>query len=161
MTASAFEILAALPTATVFEAAGRIGDMSPEIRPMWPGIRLAGRAFTVKTWLGDNEGVLRALASAPEGAVLVIDNGGTPRSTAWGGTSSTVSRHRGLAGCVTNGAIRDIETVRSIGVPVFGAGISLRGAAKADPGRTGIPVSVGGVSVSPGDFVSVTTTACW
>ena len=41
-------ILADLPTATIYESAGKWGDVAPYIRPVVEGARLAGRAFTVK-----------------------------------------------------------------------------------------------------------------
>ena len=46
------ETLKSLPVATVYEAAGKLGDVAPSIRPMIDGIRLAGPAFTLKTMLG-------------------------------------------------------------------------------------------------------------
>ncbi|WP_342240571.1 RraA family protein [Inquilinus sp. OTU3971] len=142
-----------MPTATIYEAAGKLGDMAPSIRLLTPGLRMAGSAFTVKTMPGDSLAVLRAIATAPAGSVLVIDGGGTDRSTVWGGTSTIAAMVRGIAGLVTNGAIRDIDEIRSLGFPVFGAGLSLRGTVKAHPGWDRLPVSVGGVVVCPGDLV--------
>ena len=82
------ETLGRYPTATIYEAAGKRGDMSPDIRPIVPGARLSGIAYTVKTFPSDTTGVLRALDDAPPGSVLVIDAGGTDRGAVWGGTSS-------------------------------------------------------------------------
>ncbi len=84
------ETLGRYPTATVYEAAGKRGDMSPDIRPIVPGIRFSGIAYTVKTLPSDSTGVVRALDDAPPGSVLVIDAGGTDRGAVWGGTSSLV-----------------------------------------------------------------------
>ena len=141
------------PAATWYEAAGKLGDMGPDIKPITPGVRLAGPAYTVKCFVGDTAAVLRALDAAPRGSVLVIDVGGTDRATAWGGTSSKVAARRGLAGCVTNGSVRDFDEVREIGLPVFAVGVSVRGTLKRHPGWTGGTVCVGGVPVSPGDWV--------
>ena len=145
--------LAALPAATIYEAAGKVGDMAPAIRPLVQGARLAGPAFTLRTMPGDNLAVFHAIAAAPPGAVLVIDGGDTERVTIWGGTSTVAAQARRLAGCVTNAAARDLDEIRESGFPVFAPGVSVRGTAKAHPGWMGIPVVVGGVIVNPGDIV--------
>ncbi|MFN3145457.1 MAG: RraA family protein [Paracoccaceae bacterium] len=147
------EALAAIPTATIYEAAGKSGDMSPAVRPILAGQRMAGQAFTVRTLPCQSLPVLRAIAAAPPGSVLVIDAGASDRSTIWGGTSSLAARVRGLAGVVTNASVRDIDELVELGFPVFAAGVSLRGTLKDHPGETGVPVSVGGVPVMPGDLV--------
>lgn len=147
------ETLARYPTATLYEAAGKCGDMAPEIRPVVSGVSLSGIAYTVRTFPSDTTAVIRALDAAPAGSVLVIDAGGTDRAAVWGGTSSLVCRLRGLAGCVTNGCVRDTEDLQHAGIAVYAAGISPRGTLKNHEGWRQLPVSVGGVIVSPGDFV--------
>lgn len=127
--------------------------MAPNIRPIVPGVSLAGTAYTVKTFPSDTTAVIRALDDAPAGSVLVIDAGGTDRAAVWGGTSSLVCSMRGLAGCVTNGSVRDTDDLLATGVAVYAAGIAPRGTLKNHEGWRAIPVSVGGVTVSPGDYV--------
>jgi 4-hydroxy-4-methyl-2-oxoglutarate aldolase len=140
-------------TPTIYEAAGKLGDMEPTIRPIVPGARMVGPAFTVKCFIGDLKAVLRAIDLAHPGDVLVIDAGGSARATAWGGTSALAAKMRGLSGCVTNGAVRDLDELVEIGFPVFAAGVSVRGTVKLHPGWNSIMVCVGGVSVRPGDIV--------
>ncbi|NIS62427.1 MAG: 4-hydroxy-4-methyl-2-oxoglutarate aldolase [Proteobacteria bacterium] len=141
------------PTATIYEAAGKSGDMDPAIRAIVPGIRMAGPAFTVRCFVGDARAVVQAIALAQAGDVLVVDGGGTDRATPWGSTSALAAKVRGLAGCVTNGAVRDLEELIEIGLPVFASGVSVRGNVKLHPGWIGMPVSVGGVVVRPNDIV--------
>lgn len=152
MTAE-LKALAAMPAATIYEAAGKRGDMSPAIRAMVPGARLAGPAYTVRTLPCQALPVLRAIAAAPRGSVLVIDAGGSDRSTIWGGTSTLAAMARGLGGVVTNASVRDIDALAELGFPVFAVGASIRGTLKDHPGETGGIVSVGGVPVAPGDLV--------
>lgn len=147
------ETLSRYPTATIYEAAGKSGDMAPDIRPIVPDAPFSGIAYTVRTFPGDTTAVIRALDDAPAGSVLVIDAGGTDRAAVWGGTSSLVCSMRGLAGCVTNGSVRDIDDLVKTGVAVYAAGVSPRGTLKNHEGWRGVPVSVGGVTVSPGDYV--------
>jgi 4-hydroxy-4-methyl-2-oxoglutarate aldolase len=139
--------------ATVYEANGKFGDLEPIIRPIVPGVRMVGTAFTVKCFVGDAKAVALAIDQAKEGDVLVIDAGGTQRATPWGSMSATAAKLRGIAGCVTNGAVRDLDELIDIGFPVFAAGVSVRGNVKLHPGWIGIPVSVGGMTVHPGDIV--------
>jgi len=139
--------------ATVYEANGKSGDLAPNIRPIVPDTRFVGPAFTVKCFVGDAKAVALAIDQAKEGDVLVIDAGGTQRATPWGSMSSTAAKLRGIAGCVTNGAVRDKDELIDIGLPVFAAGVSVRGNVKLHPGWIGIPVSVGGMTVCPSDIV--------
>ncbi len=147
------EILGQYPTATIYEAACKSGDMAPDICPIVPGVSLAGTAYTVRTFLGDTTAVIRALDDAPEGSVLVIDAGGTDRAAVWGGTSSLVCSMRGLVGCVTNGCVRDIDDLHKVGISVYAAGIAPRSTLKNHEGWRDLTVAVGGVTVSPGDYV--------
>lgn len=147
------ETLARYPTATIYEAAGKSGDMAPDIRPIVPDALFSGIAYTVRIFPSDTTAVIRALDDAPGGSVLVIDAGGTDRAAVWGGTSSLVCSMRGLVGCVTNGCVRDTDDLRKVGIAVYAAGIAPRGTLKNHEGWRGVPVSVGGVTVSPGDYV--------
>jgi 4-hydroxy-4-methyl-2-oxoglutarate aldolase len=127
--------------------------MSAEIKAMVPGARMAGVAYTLRILGAETLAVLRALEAAPSGSVLVIDCGSVGTCSVWGGTSSLASKTRGLAGCVTNGNVRDTDEIRELGVPVYGGGISVTGTLKNHPGWTGVEVSVGGITVRPGDYV--------
>ena len=146
-------VLADLPTATIYESAGKWGDVAPYIRPVVEGARLAGRAFTVKAMPGDNLVVFRAIEEAPAGSVLVIDAGATDRATIWGGTSTVGCVAKKIVGCVTNAAVRDVAQIRKLQFPVFAAGINVRGTVKSHPGWIGVPISIGDVPVKPGDVV--------
>jgi 4-hydroxy-4-methyl-2-oxoglutarate aldolase len=147
------KILSDLPVATVYEAAGKLGDVSPAIKPMFEGIRICGPAFTLKTMPGDNLSVFKAIDQAPRGSVLVIDGGGTDRVTIWGGTSTVAAQAKGLAGCVTNAAIRDVDEIRELRFPVYAAGTAVRGTNKNHPGWINIPIALGDAIVRPGDLV--------
>ena len=107
----------------------------------------------MKTFPSDSTGVVRALDDAAPGSVLVIDAGGTDRGAVWGGTSSLVCSLRGLAGCVTNGCVRDVDDLAAAGIAVYASGVAARGTLKNHEGWRGVPVSVGGVAVAPGDYV--------
>jgi 4-hydroxy-4-methyl-2-oxoglutarate aldolase len=147
------DALGMLGTSTVYEAAGKVGDMGPAIRQIVPGTRFAGLAVTVRVWPGDTLGVLRAIDTAVGGAVIVVDAGGTDRAAVWGGTSSLACLARGVRASVTNGSVRDVDEIIALKFPVYAAGVSPRGTLKNHPGWRGIPVSVGDCVVNDGDIV--------
>ena len=153
VSAKALEAYKSLPTATIYEAAGAVGDVDPIIRALVPGVHMAGPAFTLRTKPGDNLGVFHALHEAPRGSVIVIDGGNSMRVTIWGGTSTVAALQRGIVGCVCNAAVRDIEEILVTKFPVFGPGLSVRGTVKDHKGWRQIPVCIGDVLVNPGDIV--------
>lgn len=145
--------LGTLPTATIYEAAGKRGEVAANIRPIVEGVRVFGRAFTVKAMPGDNLVVFRAIDEAPAGSVLVIDAGGTDGATIWGGTSTCACVAKKINGCVTNAAVRDVAQIRRLKFPVYAAGINVRGTVKSHPGWTQVPIAFGAVPVRPGDII--------
>jgi regulator of RNase E activity RraA len=54
---------------------------------------------------------------------------------------------------VIDGAVRDSEAIRELGFPMYAAGLNPNGPTKFVPGRLNHPISVGGVTVHPGDLV--------
>jgi regulator of RNase E activity RraA len=66
---------------------------------------------------------------------------------------TSFAEHLGLAGVVIDGAIRDVAAIRRRPFPVFARGVTHRGPHKNGPGEVGVPVSIGGMVVQPGDLV--------
>ena len=89
---------------------------------------------------------------AAPGDVLVIA-AETTRAVTWGELLTENAVERGLEGVVTAGNVRDAAVLADSDFPVFAAAISQAGAAKETPGAVNVPVSVGGVVVTPGDVV--------
>lgn len=147
------EALKQLGAATVHEAQGKIGALSHEMKPLDPSSRLAGRALTVLTRPGDNRALHLALLEAQAGDVLVVDAFGWKEAGVWGDVLTAAAMHRGLAGVVINGAVRDSDTVVGLGFPVFAKALSIKGTAKADNGIIGTEVSIDGVHIATGDAI--------
>ena len=70
--------------------------MAPKIRPVVPGVKLAGVALTIRVWPGDTLAVLRTIDNSPAGTVIVIDAGENDNAAVWGGTSCKASIVRGI-----------------------------------------------------------------
>jgi len=146
---------ARLPTATLHEAARKIGALPRAIKPVAPRFGFAGSALTVHSPGGDNLWLHRALDIAQAGDVLVVHVSGAYDHGYWGEIMTTMAKARGLAGLVIDGCVRDGVLLEQIGFPVFARGLCIRGTAK-DYGAIGwlnAPVLVGDVPVSAGDLV--------
>ncbi len=141
--------------ATVVEAAGNLGALDHDIKPVHPSFKLWGPAATVATPSGDNLWIHRALAAAAPGSVLVVSTGNGEPAGYWGEILSRAARERGLAGVVMDGYARDAERLADVGFPVFSRGLCIRGTTKdrCGAGSFGRNVTVGGVNVRPGDLV--------
>jgi 4-hydroxy-4-methyl-2-oxoglutarate aldolase len=143
--------LLALGSATLGESGGH--PMRARIRQAWPGARLAAPAVPVKCTPGDNLAIHVAVATAPGGSALVVDVGDVTERGYWGEVLTTGAEARGLAGLVIDGGVRDVEQIAAHGFPVFSETVALKGATKQHPGTVGSPTTVGGVTVSLGDWV--------
>ncbi len=125
----------------------------PQLRPMYKGGTLAGPAFTVKTAPGDNLLVHKALDVAQPGDVIVVDAGGFPDHAIIGELMAARAKQRGIAGLVIWGAIRDSAELGAGDYPVFACAVTHRGPYKNGPGEINVPITMGGMPVSPGDII--------
>ncbi|MFF6804153.1 RraA family protein [Streptomyces sp. NPDC012616] len=139
-------------SATLSEASGLPVALTPEIRSLWSGARLCGPAFTVQGAGGDNLALHHAVLQAPPGSVLVADLGGA-RFGHWGEILTVAALHRGIAGLLIDGGVRDAAETEALGFPVFSRNNSILGTRKDFPGVLGRPVGVGGRTVHTGDLV--------
>jgi regulator of RNase E activity RraA len=114
---------------------------------------LAGTAVTVRTRGGDNLAILRAYDHCRPGDVMVVDAEGSVDNALVGGIMTLGAASLGLAGMVLDGAIRDVAEIRERTFPVYAAGVTHRGPYKDGPWAINVPVSVGGMTVRPGDIV--------
>lgn len=135
------------------DAAGRRGALDGRIQPLASHMQLCGPAFTVEVRPGDNLMIHAALVLARPGDVLVIDGQADTRAALMGELMCSHAVAAGLEGVVVDGAIRDRSELRENAFPVFACASNPNGPSKSLPGRIGHPVSVGGVTVSPGDLV--------
>jgi len=123
------------------------------LRPFHRGGHMAGPAFTIRTAAGDNRAIHQALELFRPGDVLVVDGGGDTSRALIGEIIASIARHRGAAGMVIDGAVRDAGALARSDFPVFARAAIHRGPYKNGPGETNVPVSIGGMVVHPGDIV--------
>jgi 4-hydroxy-4-methyl-2-oxoglutarate aldolase len=144
---------ARFPSSILADVAGRRGALSGRIAPLAPSMRFAGPAITVEVRPGDNLMIHAAMAIAKPGDVIVVDGKGDLGSALMGEIMSQQCVALGIVGVVIDGAVRDCEAIRELGFPMYAAGLNPNGPTKFVPGRLNHPISIGGVSVHPGDLV--------
>lgn len=127
--------------------------------------RIAGRAFTMRflparedlatpASLASGTSTRGAIEAMPDGGVVVVDALGTLDAGVFGDILCARMKMRGVAGIVTDGAVRDRSGVAAVGLPVWCQG------AAAPPSVCrltfvgwGEPIACGGVAVFPDDVI--------
>ena len=138
--------------ATLYEASKLPCACDPGLRAAWPGARVAGLAFTVRGIGGDNLALHSAVLAAPAGSVLVADMQGAAHGH-WGEVLAVAAQHRGIAGLIIDGGVRDVGEMAALEFPVFSRSVTVVGTVKDYPGDLRSPVRVGGITVQTGDLV--------
>ena len=155
------ERLLKLDTCAVSDGMDRLGltGATYGVRPMWPCLKIVGRAVTMKIKpVGLDKpkqhlGTLPIDAAQP-GDVIVIDNGGRLDTSCWGGLLALAAKTKGISGVVIDGACRDIDESRDVGFPVYARGavpMTARGRVMQETYKQEIEFA--GVQVHPGDLV--------
>jgi 4-hydroxy-4-methyl-2-oxoglutarate aldolase len=150
---SVYDELARLGTATVHEAAGRAAVVNVPLIQVVSGSRAAGPARTVRCGQDDNLMVHAAVAEVEAGEVLVVTMP-EPRPVALvGELLATQAKVAGAAALLVDAAVRDLEELRELGLPVWARYVRVSGAEKSVPGAIGEPVEVAGARIRQGDVV--------
>lgn len=141
-------------SASINECLPRNGSLNHEFRPVWPGSRACGRAFTVECRAGDNLILQKALIMLKPGDFVIVACDGFQESGGmWGGIMSNIAQVQGAAGLVMDGSVRDTMMMKNIGFPAWSRGISVKRSTKLTPGKINNPIVIGGVLVNPGDLI--------
>lgn len=148
-----YAALARLGVATVHEAAGRTGIVDIPLTQVVPGSRVAGPARTALCAPGDNTMVHAAIAHANPGDVLVVTSSEPAPVALVGELLATQAQTRGVVGILVDGAVRDLEELTAIGLPIWARFVRAQGATKGAVGKLDAPVVVGGTEIRPGDLV--------
>ncbi len=151
---SLYERFAEFETPDVSDLLNRMYAVDAGIRQLTSGHgRLCGPVCTVRTFPGDNLMVHKVLDIAKPGDVVVIDAHGSTSNAVIGDIVCTKAKHRGIAGFIVDGLIRDLPGVIDVGLPVFARGTTPIGPMHRGPGEINYSLCCGGVVTNPGDIV--------
>ncbi len=124
--------------------------------------RIAGRCITVKLVPRDqaprHDGPPRHLGSTAveaggPGTIVVVEQRTGIDAGSWGGILSLAAKVRKIEGVIADGPVRDIDEARQYDFPIFArtlTAFTARG--RVAEAATNVPVTIGGVSVEPGDY---------
>ncbi len=138
-------------TANLSDALHRGGALEGIIA-ITPGTKMVGPAVTARTYPGDWAKPVEVIDIANAKDVVVIDAGGGGPAV-WGELATHSAIQKKLSGVLIDGAIRDIVEIRKLNFPAFARVITPAAGEPKGFGEIGIPVKVGGMRVSPGDWI--------
>ena len=146
-----------LPTAALADASLRLGlalhTAPARLLPLLPDRAFSGPARPV-THLGSVDVILETIDDAPEGSVLVVDNGGRDDEACVGDLMVLEAKLAGLSGAVIWGRHRDTAQLREIGLPVHSLGAFPFGPRRIPPaGRAMRTAFLDGFTVTDADWV--------
>ncbi|WP_272878816.1 fumarylacetoacetate hydrolase family protein [Rothia nasisuis] len=160
-------LLQAVPTAGLsaqLRARGLNKVVIEGVYPQTPGTKVVGTAKTLrfvpnredlfKAHGGGYNAQKRCFDEVREGEIIVIEARGESGSGTLGDILALRAKHRGAAGVITDGGVRDYAAVKDIGLPVF-----TQGPHPAVLGRKHVPwevdvaVACGNATVLPGDII--------
>ncbi|MFC1666641.1 3-hexulose-6-phosphate synthase [Candidatus Omnitrophota bacterium] len=145
------KILKNVSTANLSDAMHRSGDLK-NLQAISPGIKMYGKALTVRTYPGDWAKAVEAVEVADAGQVIVIDAGGVGPSV-WGELATHGAIQKKISGVVIDGAIRDVQEIRRLKFPAFAKIISPTAGEPKGFGEIGVPVNISGTKIFPGDYI--------
>jgi 4-hydroxy-4-methyl-2-oxoglutarate aldolase len=152
-TREQIEALRGLQTGFVVDAMNGRGGLDGRIKPITEARVFCGVALPCYAGAADNLAAFGALSIAQPGDVIVCATDSDSATAVTGDLLLGMMKNTGVIAFVTDGFVRDLRGLRSVGLPCYAAGLTPNSPARNGPGTVGLPIVVGGVAVSAGDIV--------
>ncbi|GIF55534.1 RraA family protein [Asanoa iriomotensis] len=154
-TAAQVKAYFGMESSNVADAMHGLGAMSADVAPVYRPMRaFAGPALTVTVSPGNGMMIRKAIAASRPGDVIVVNAGGVRSRAVLGGNVAIDIVAHGIAGVVIDGAVRDVDELRALDLPVYAVAVTPRsGSDPSGRGEVLAPTACGGVAVVPGDIV--------
>jgi 4-hydroxy-4-methyl-2-oxoglutarate aldolase len=153
MTTNSIARLSELGVATVYEASGREGLIDIPLIQIIPDSRVAGPARTAFCGQDDNLMVHAIIEHIQPGEVLVLAMPEPAPVALIGELLATQVKVRRAAGILVDAAVRDVNELVALGLPIWSHFIRVRGATKTKTGELNTTVTAGGTQIAAGDIV--------
>jgi 4-hydroxy-4-methyl-2-oxoglutarate aldolase len=148
-----YATFARLGVSTVHEAAGRVGVIDFPLTQVVPGSRVAGPARIAVCAPRDNTMVHALIADANPGDILVLTSARPTPHAFIGELIATQAQKQAVAGILVDAAVRDLDELTAIGLPIWARWVRAQGASKGELGELDVLAIVGGTEIRPGDLV--------
>lgn len=130
------------------------GAMSRAIKPVYrPMPRIAGTAVTASLPTASFSMGKIAMMQCQPGDVLVLNCYEDVQHAMIGAHIGHAIKVRGVVGMIVDGAVRDSEDLKEVGLPMFARGTSVIVGGHDGPGEVNVPIACGGVVINPGDII--------
>ncbi|MFK0004840.1 ribonuclease E activity regulator RraA [Paenarthrobacter sp. NPDC090522] len=140
-------------TADLYDERGEdIQSIAIQFQSLGAKTHFCGPARTVRCF--EDNALLKSVVSGPgNGAVLVVDGGGSVNRALMGDMIAEIAVTNGWSGVVINGAIRDREAISGLPLGVKALGSNPRKSTKTGEGEADVVLTLAGVTVRPGSMV--------
>lgn len=142
-----------MTSAEVLQGAQHDVSVVPGLAPLYSDCYIAAPATTCACAPCDNLAMHYGLITAAAGSVLVCSTHGLQDCGYIGELAGIDAINRGIVGFVIDGSIRDASDLERLRVPVFHMGTAPGSCAKNGAVSVGEQITMGGVTVNPGDYI--------
>lgn len=138
------------------ELCDQFPDLVRVVEPMFANFggreNFGGEIVTIKAF-EDNSLVREQVAQPGAGKVLVVDGGASMRRAMLGDMLAEKAASNGWEGIIIYGCIRDVNAIGETDIGVQALGTIPLKTDKKGVGELNIPVTFGGVTFNPGEYV--------
>ncbi len=145
-----YDVFKKVSTPNISDAQQKRGAMMG-IKPITGGVKVVGKALTVRTYPGDWAKPVEAIDIAKQGNVIVVEAPG--EKAVWGELATHSCVQKKVDGVVIDGAIRDVDEIRTLKFPAFASKINPTAGDPKGFGEINVEIVCGGVKVRPNDWI--------